>query len=352
MNPSEYQSRVKAETTFGDTSIDMATGATILEMINPVTPVQPTKVTTDLNSNYAHPFRRKAVFGRNNTGQLNTLLHKTDHQLLVEIMFGGTFTAGVPQRNKSYALQTRKSSISGSLAVGVRPQSVDLTATNGGPVNLAYSLVAKHENDIAAPTIGLPTTREQPYKFATAIAVLNGTAANKVESISLNLAHNLEIGPYRESSMDICSLDYGTADLTGSADFKFEAETYNDLVRGTATGFVYLLFGDAMAIHNGTAWSTDDLFTATDAAVTYNGTVLAADTVASVGPLALTTLITPSNGDVVVQNPVLIKLNSVEIPSAPENGGSGVVKQTLNFEVTSPSSGSVNPVEVFMDGIT
>lgn len=351
MNPSEYQARLKVESAFADTSIDMS-GSQILELSPAGAIFTPNKVLTDINSNWAHPFRRKAAYARNNTGTLNTLMHDADRLLLMQLAFGGGFTSGVPDRNKSYAIQERKGSISGQLAAGIKCQSLNLSATNGGDVKLAYELVAARLPKISAPTIGYPTTRQQPFKFATAIAVLNGAAAECVEDIQLSLSNNLEIGPYRESSLEICSLDYGIADLTGSATFKFAAETYNDLVRGTALGYVYLLFGDALASHNGTAWSTDDLFTAAEGVVTYSGTTLAADTVASVGPLALTTLSSPSNGDIAVQNPVLIKLNAVEIPNAPENAGAGIVKQTLNFEVTSPASGSVNPVEVFFDGVS
>lgn len=345
---SDYRVQLVEESTFADRTEDFSSDPVFLPLRDEGWAVRQQKRLENIQSNLAHPHPHRVAMGRDNTGPLQTLLLKSNRATLMDLVFGG-LADGVPSRSKSYAFRTRKGSISGARALGVKCQSLNLVANAGGIVQPNFDLVAAIEEKISTPSIDLPDTLTTPYRFATAHVVLNGAAGHSVRDINLTIANNLLVGPHRTSSLNISYLKYGEQDLTGSVTVLFDSEQYNDLVRGTATGHIYLLFGDALAEHNGTDWNTADYFTADETAILAEDSTLSTETVA-IADGALTNL--GDTGDVLVQNPILIKLNAVEIPEAPESAGDGrVVQQTLNFEITATADGSA-PVECFIDAVS
>lgn len=344
---SQHRVQIKPEASFAASDTDFSSGATQLEIVDPGLTVGPAKELATLNSNFGFPVQRRVAVARNNAGALNTLIHKSDHDLLAKLMFGGLAT-NLPSRSTTYAFRRSKGSVSGQRVRGAAANSVNISATAGGVVGLSYDIVGAIEEKIDAPSISLPTNFETPYRFATALAVLNGAAPVSVKEIGLTINNNLVRGPHRTSSLNISYLEYGELDITGRARFLWNSETYNDLVRGTATGYIYLLFGDAMATATGSnTWNTADFFTAADKAIKWDGSALSNETVAITAG-ALTN--TGSTGDMLVQNPILIKLNAVEIPDAPESVGEGrLIEQTLNFQISAPGASATKPVQIYID---
>lgn len=339
---SEYISQIKVEATEGDPATDFSSGATVLEHINQGLNVSPRKRLTAPNSNFNAPYDRQIPTGRDNEGSLNVLMHQDDRQVLMDLLF---------DRTMSWGLQLAKGSTAGQQLFGVKANTGTINAQQGGLVELNYDLVALSEKKISAPTIDLPTTRLTPYRYATGLAVINGAAADDITGFSLTKNNNLLRGPHRHSSLQISYLEYGRAELTGQATVRYKTEAYNDLVRGTTTGTFWFLLGDSLAVYTSGAWDTPDYFTTGATAIKLAGSTPTVVTLTGGSGSAVTNA--GANGNALIQDPVFIKINAAEFPEAPENAGNdGVVTQTINFTVTAPASGSVNPVDVFIDAIS
>ena len=343
---SDYQLRMKSESSENDLGVSFSSSDQYLPLLDEGFDLHPQKVVETINSNVAHPHPKRLAMGRDNTGALNTQFDVNTAQFLLDLGFGG-ITNGTPDRSKTFAAQLRKGSVTGMVAAGIKANSMSLSASSGGLVQPSFDLRAMSEKKISAPTIDPPSDAVTPFRFAMAIAILDGALADTVNAFNLEVSNNLRVGPYRTSSLQAAYLEYGTQDITGDVTVLYESEVYNDLVRGTATGSVDLIFGSAMAEYDGSDWNTDDYFVSSENAVTWDGTALANDSISGVSPLTLTTL-TPSSGDVVVQNPVVLRLNAVEVPDAPESIGDGdVVEQQLQFSITAPDDRTTDAFNVY-----
>lgn len=349
---SDYRLQVKAEASFADPDTDFSSGATFLPLLGAGATLRPTKRLEDIDSNVAHPHPYRVAMGRDNTGQINSQIDRDTRRIMFDLGFGGFASAngGAPSRSTSYGAIKRKGSVSGEFFTGIKAQTFGIAAAAGGIVTPTLDVVAATEAKTTAPTIALPSTLRTPYRFATGVVVINGALASSFNSVNLNVANNLLVGPHRTSSLQISYLEYGKQDITGDVTVLFDAETYNDLVRGTQTGTIIIILGEAYATSTADAWNTSDYFEDGEDCLRYDGSSYTIES-AAITSGALTN--TNDAGNILVQNPVLIKLNSCEFPDAPENpGNGGVVQQTLQFQITAPTSTSTIPVEVFFDAVS
>lgn len=342
---------VKAEASFGSPSTDF-TDATFLPITGSGDTLAPSKVLQDIANNTAGAVGSQQIVGRNTGGQIPSQLDRASRRTVFDIAFGGFVgdNGGAPSRDKTFGVLRRKDDQSGQMIRGLACQTFALAAAAGGFVIPTLTCVAKGEERIDAPDIPLPAKRLRPYVFATALASINDAIADAVNNISLNVANNLDVGPAREGCLEPAYIRYGDLGITGSIGVQYRSEVYNDIVRGTGTASVLAVFGESYATHDGTGWNCSDFFDDDQPCVIVRAGVLSSATTSIVNDV----LSNPGQaGDVIVQNPVVVKLPAVHVPDAPESSGTGgVVQQTVNFVLTAPEDGTVEPIEIWFDAVT
>ncbi len=351
MNIKDRRLLAKPEATFGDPNTDFATGGQFLTVTGSGDTLRTAKTLAELGSNTAGAISYQQTVGRTANGQIPTQLDRDSRRLVFDLGFGGFEGAngGAPTRELSHGLIKQKGDVSGEQYRGLTVQSMNIAAAAGGFVIPTLDCVCQGSTKIAAPTIDLPATRRRPYKFAMGVTAINGAISANINNMALQVNNNLNVGPARESCLEPAYIERGELSMSGSSTVRYTSEIYNDLVRGTDTGEFAYLFGEAYATHDGTGWNCADFFEDGQPCLLFSNGVFSAVT-ASVAAGVLNNA--GSAGDVIAQNAVLVKVNAAEFPECPETSGQGgIVDQAINWQLTAGADTTINPVEVWFDGV-
>lgn len=146
-------------------------------------------------------------------------------------VYDHTFTLANSTTPKSLTIAQKSANADRAYALAV-VNSFGLKVEAGEYATFELGVMAKKHasasNTVAYTSEDEFTSKHASVKFATNVAGLSGATAISVESVSLNIARNVE--PYwAHGSVEPAEINGGRVDITGSMVLRWDSETYENL---------------------------------------------------------------------------------------------------------------------------